>query len=307
MVRQKTGEYIVSRLSATGLQDLAGLYREVYGRAIPVDYFIKKYDTSFTGIENMGFIARKDNRPVAYYGVIPCYLKNGNERILAAQSVDTMTHPHHRRKNLFIQLARLTFELCRENGVRIIFGFPNQNSIAGFQKLGWITAGDLDFFEIPLSRISLPFLARRFGLLRKSRISSPKNKINGLISSAVSEGFAGPDRDDAFLAYRQYNGTSVLDYSDYKCWVSMKDHLIIGDISGYNEMNFTGIIQQLVHEGQKKGLRTIQFHCSPGTQLHRLFLSHYPARKSFAVMFHDLGSNLLPENIKFTFADTDLF
>src|SRR5262245_14588136 len=93
------GEYQVARLSRENLKDLERLHFEVYGIAVAADFFLRKYDTAYTGVEWVGFIAYDgDEGPVAYYGVIPCFIQSKSRIILAAQSADTMTHPLHRRK-----------------------------------------------------------------------------------------------------------------------------------------------------------------------------------------------------------------
>src|SRR5687767_8548424 len=108
-----TKEYSIVRLNKANLKDVARLHSAVYTPVVD-DHYFKKYDTIYTGIENIGFIAYKADIPIAYYGVIPCFIEFGDQKILAAQSVDTMTHPKFRMKGMFMELSNKTFELCRE-------------------------------------------------------------------------------------------------------------------------------------------------------------------------------------------------
>src|SRR5678815_258028 len=88
-------DYKIARLDAVRLADLAHLHRTVYGVTPEKDHFQRKYETHYTGIENIGFMAYDaTDRPVAFYGVIPCFIRCGSQIVLAAQSADTMTHPH---------------------------------------------------------------------------------------------------------------------------------------------------------------------------------------------------------------------
>jgi hypothetical protein len=132
-------EYMFERLTDQNLHDLQILIKDLYGREEPIENLIRKYDTSTWGVQYIGYIAYSKNREVAaYYGVFPVMLEIHGENILAAQSGDTMTHRHHQRKGLFIQLAYMTYELAKEVGIQFIFGFPNDNSFPGFQKkLNW--------------------------------------------------------------------------------------------------------------------------------------------------------------------------
>src|SRR5215471_5874042 len=111
-------DYNIMRLDKVNLNDLACLHKAVYGIAPAKDYFQKKYDTRYTSIENIGFLAYDDaGKPAAFYGVIPCFIQCDDQIVLAAQSADTMTHADHRNKGLFMKLAALTFDLCREVGI----------------------------------------------------------------------------------------------------------------------------------------------------------------------------------------------
>ena len=143
-------KYTVERLTASNIVDVELLHSAVYGRDVTPGFFAKKYNTAFTGAEFTGFMAYTERRqPIAFYAVIPCFIKSAGDIILAAQSADTMTHPAHRNRGLFVELALTTFQLCREVGIQLLFGFPNQNSLPGFiNKLGWQATHRLDCFII---------------------------------------------------------------------------------------------------------------------------------------------------------------
>lgn len=309
-------EYSITRLSKGNLADIGKLYTEVYGSAPGDNYFSKKYDTAYTGVENVGFIAyNKDNIPVAYYGVIPCFMQYGNKIILAAQSADTMTHPGHRYKGMFVELSNMTFDLCRELDILLIFGFPNQNSYHGaINKLGWKMTGTMSCFTIPVKTLPLESLSRSihiFNTIYKvySRFILHKNLLllQGVANSAIADGFAGVCRSEEHLYYKTYNPTKVIIIDDSKIWINDKHGLVIGDMENINEMNFNGVISKLKRIAKKLGKRQIQFHCSPGTSLHKIFTLNYKAMPSYPMLFQDFGSAIPPEKLRFTFADIDIF
>src|SRR5205085_10256014 len=112
-----------------------------------------KYNTAYTSAEYVGYVAyNTQGIAVAYYGVVPCILQCGDEKILSAQSADTMTHPGFRYKGMFVELSNITFDLCKKSGIKIVFGFPNQNSYHGaVHKLGWKMTDTMECFMIPVS------------------------------------------------------------------------------------------------------------------------------------------------------------
>src|SRR5688572_16270280 len=309
-------EYSITRLSKDNLADVGKLYTEVYGSAPGIEYFPKKYDTAYTGVENVGFIAyNTENMPVAFYGVIPCFIQYGNKRILAAQSADTMTHPRHRYKGMFVELSTMTFDLCRELGIFLLFGFPNQNSYHGaVHKLGWKMTGTMTCFTIPVKTLPLESLSKKLSLFnrlykRYSRFILNKNLLPllGVANSGLADGFAGVYRSDEYLYYKMYNPTKVISIDDSKIWISDKHGLVIGDMENINEMNFNVVISKLKRIAKKLGKRQIQFHCSPGTSLHKFFTLNYKATPSYPILFQDFGSAIPPEKLRFTFADIDIF
>lgn len=308
-------ELSVKRLSRARLRDLELLHEAVYGIAPAKNYFPLKYETAYTGAAYIGYVAyNAENMPVAYYGVLPCFMQIDGNLFLAAQSGDTMTHPGYRNKGLFVELANLTYELCREKGIRLIYGFPNQNSEHGLiNKLGWITTGNLDRFEISVNAFPLERLARkfawsrrwyekfRFRILRKYLVSK-----DGLPNAAAAEGYGVVDRNEQFLKYKKYSDTQVIQIDAALFWIRLRHELTIGDLQ-CSAVQFLPSILALKKLTARLGLPAIKFQLSGGTKLHQLFDEHFAARVSFPVCFKDLGSGLPLEKFKFSFADIDIF
>src|SRR4030095_3720742 len=302
--KTKDKEYSVAMLSKDNLSDLALLYKEVYDAARPDGYFIKKYDTAYTGVEYVGFIAYdKENRPVAYYGVIPCFIQSGKEIILAAQSADTMTHPEHRYKGMFVKLSMMTFDLCRQLGIKLIFGFPNQNSYPAMIKhLGWTETEKMSRFTIPIGTIwnwmSLKILKKHQDeVLNKLVLLEPDIK-----NSAIEEGYTGVYRNEAYMRYKSYTNTYVINMNSASLWIKVGNELTIGDII-LKENNRKYFFEEIKALAKKLNLTKISFHVSGGCNLYELFAYNYKPIQSFPVLFKDFGSGLQLNKIKFTFAD----
>lgn len=308
-------EYVIARLDKDRLKDLGRLYAEVFGVGVTDEYILKKYDTAYTGVENTGFIAYSHNKPIAYYGVIPCFIQSGNEIILAAQSADTMTHPKYRYKGMFARLSNMTFDLCRELNIRLIFGFPNQDFYkAAINKSGWRTTETMECFTIYTRNLAMASFFQRVGFLRRiyrkyffSVLAKKAVTLNGVANSVLHDGFAGVCRSKEYLKYKTYNDSSVIEIGDSKIWVSNKHGLVIGDMEGVNEMNLTSVVSELRKIARRLGVSRVHFHSSPGTSLYKLFVSSYTPTPSFHIIFQDFGSMIPLEKIKFTFADIDIF
>jgi hypothetical protein len=308
--------YTIQRLCAANFNDMATLYFLVYGRVRPLEYFLKKYDTAYTGVRYLGYIAyNKEGIPVSYYGVIPTLLWCNARTVLAAQSADTMTHPKYRNSGLFTELAKLTFDLCRVEGVRVIFGFPNQNSFPGFiNKLKWHMTDTMDRFTIPVKNtLPLERLAERFPVLRptyslykKLLLKKHLRPQQGVANSVLADNHDGVFRDNNYFKYKSYSATQVIQIEQSTLWIKLRNGLVIGDISGIAD-NFDRTMLKLNRLAGRLGVQQIHFHASPNTPLHALFAERYQAIASYPVIFKDLGAGIPTENIKFTFADIDIF
>ena len=313
VITNNTKEYSIVRLSKSNLKDLARLHSVVYA-PVAADHYVKKYDTAYTGVEYVGFIAYNEEIPIAFYGVIPCFIQSANEIILAAQSADTMTHPGYRMKGMFMELSNKTFELCRQLGIRLVFGFPNQNSYHGAIKLGWKQTGIMECFMIPIQTLPLKSFSKNNNFFKKIYASyidfilkEKRTDSNGVLNSVQKDGFAGVFRRKEYLRHKKYSDTIVIAIEDAKLWLNFKNDLVIGDIEGITKESFTLVMKELKSLARKLGIRQIQFHTSIGTNLHKLFSASYKSTPSFPVLFQDFGSPVVLETIKFTFADIDIF
>lgn len=307
--------YRIERLTETRLADLTGLHEAVYQKPIAPDFFRQKYNTAFTGVMYIGFFAYQDNQPAAFYGVIPCFMNCKGQSVLAAQSADTMTHPDHRGKGLFIELAELTYKLCCIEGIRILFGFPNQNSLPGFvNKLDWQVSGNMECFIIPVKALPLERLANKVSFLKGVYSSFVKHKLknylsprNGISSSVIDEGYSGIRRDRDYLIYKiAYANSFTIKVDNTMVWFKINDGMVIGDIDLALD-DLDNIIPHLQKIARKLGLKKITFQADKRTVLNMLLKNHAQPIPSFPVITKTLGEGLQPDKMAFAFADIDIF
>jgi GNAT superfamily N-acetyltransferase len=307
--------YAIERLQTGNVDDLACLHLAVYRKNVSAGFFHNKYNTAYMGVKHIGFIAYNHNHtPIAFYGVIPCFIQHGDKTLLSAQSADTMTHPDYRGKGLFVKLATMTFDLCKETGIRMVFGFPNQNSLPGFiDKLGWQESECMDCFVIPANIINWERLFKKTSLTAKlydiyTNYILKKYSVNqpGLNNSVLHDGHDGVYRNDTYLSYKNYSPTLVIQTNRALLWVKINNGLIIGDICLATE-NFNAVMRSVTRLARKLGIKQVFFHASPGTNLHRLFYERYWSVPSFPVIFKELGARIKLNRIKFTTADIDTF
>ena len=86
-----------------------------------------------------------------HYAVISYNVTSNAKKIRAVQSLDTFTNPSYQRQGIFVELAEKTYQSAKDDGVELVFGFPNQNSYLGFvKKLGFIDPFGFVVYKLPL-------------------------------------------------------------------------------------------------------------------------------------------------------------
>lgn len=287
-------DYEVKRISPELLPDLLRLYQSVHRNTeANLSYFERKFDTAFLGGKFIGFLAYKNSDPVAYYGLFPVRLLLEGRPVIGAQSGDTMTHADHRKKGLFVELAKLTFELAAREGIRFIYGIPNQYSFHGLIKLGWAHRGNMTVYQKP---VSPHFFIR---LLRKISKSGFRRKVNSIVYSYIADQKAAlptrgefkVDRSSDYIKYKKSNNNSfLLDLKSGLAWVQILDYTMhLGDF--YITGNAREFWESLHDIAKKAGSYSISFHASPSLQGKVDIPDDYSKKEGLPFMVLDLGLN----------------
>ena len=312
-------EFKFIRLSDSNFGLLVPLYKKVFGKIIEEDFLKRKFDTySICGLKNFGFLAIHSNgEAAAFYGVLPCYSVKGEEKVLVAQSGDTMVDSVYRRKKLFVKLAELTNELCKEHNVKAVFGFPNMFSLPTFtKKLGWTHTHSIEVFYAKVS--CLPFLKlKKLLKLGDDFFIGYQNKVlkvnsiqeTSFESILSSHEFYTIDRGEDYISHKAIPQKYMLTIEGVYLWIKLTPmYLLVGDMSKCSSEDFEKVKSGLKKLCFKLGVPYYRFQTSPGTDFHKMLKSslsklenEYPAGGiSFDEKF-DIS------NLNFILADNDTF
>jgi GNAT superfamily N-acetyltransferase len=314
-------EYNFVRLNSENFSDLIALMAVVNGSSPDVPRMKKKYDTERFGAQNVGYLAYKngDTTAAAYYGVFPMRLLVEGKQVLAAQSGDTMTHPDHRGKGLFIELAKRTYALAKDEGIAFVFGFPNANSYPGFvKKLAWkhpYSTVAINIFAVTapinllakksafVSRLQERWLSAMLSLFFKKVQSCP---IRG--SSVLAAGASGVVRDQVFWDYKEGSG-AFFQSGKTVMFLKYDGDVCIGDIvSDGSDGDLASAVRKLRWASALAGVARIKTYCSPDSKLAAMLAGHGHSRESSAygyVAFGEGSGDL--DKLQFTYVDYDTF
>tara|TARA_Y100000766_G_scaffold281004_1_gene291759 strand:- start:6420 stop:7358 length:939 start_codon:yes stop_codon:yes gene_type:complete len=311
-------EYQIEKLTDKNIEDLLPIYQSAFSTDIELSELKAKFDTSSFGLKNVGFIAYSpEGEASAFYGVFPCEVYFNGEKILIAQSGDTMTHKNHRRKNLFVKLAEKTFDFCRENDISLVYGFPNELSYMGFiKKLKWshkenISAYHLRCKCLPFIRMKsvFPFLKSFFDKIKRNKFEKIQVKGKPFESNLLEQGQVGVLRDQKFINYKSYSKKYFLLIHGVQVWVKPNEmFLLVGDVSICSDEKFYLILKQLKKICFRIGIPHLRFHTSPGTKLERLLK---PISKKYDIEYPigylKFNDKLDINKLKYSLADYDTF
>ncbi len=312
-------DYVIERFSESKIKDLIYIFKAVHPtNAQQVSFFKNKFDTSFAGIKYIGYMAyAPSGEPASFYGVFPCFLTIDGKKILAAQSGDTITHPNHQKKGLFIILAQKTYELARAEGIKLIFGFPNQNSYHGFIKyLKWVHTESFNAYRINVR--SFPFLkaVHKFPLLQPLyntylKIIDPIFVSKGTVfeNSCIENQFGGIIHDQGFFDYKRYDNPQLIRIDKYTLWIKRNQGLMIGDIKPLPDFEFDRLLRLLKRYCFWAGIHNLLFMTSPNTWLDKCFRRTFSSDNGGAIGFCILDNDLKVDlsRFKFNMADSDTF
>ncbi len=312
--------YYAVKLCQENIADLVYLFKHCFNEDLTQEELIARHSLCHGDVKFVGFIAyeRLTNDIAAYYGVFPTYLSYENKEHLTAQSGDTMTHPKHQKKGLFVKLASLTYQYCDENGIELIFGFPNENSYPGFTKnLGFSLPPAMGAFTLVENKFELTRITEKVSVLHKIHLAYINFVIDILSekgseftsSNATSPEIAAVVHDSQFFKQKNPKPTRIRKVIGKNIWFQvLSNRMLIGDLEAGSESEIAQVIGKLRIIAFLSGFRFVAFKMTPNAYL-------FPVFKQLGLVFRDINPVILKnlhssipfEAIAFTNSDIDVF
>lgn len=107
-------------------------------------------NTEKSNVVNITYDSKKE-RTASIYAVSCIKFKINKDTLKAAQSLDTITDVNYRKQGLFVKSAMDVYYKAKNSENAFVYGFPNGNSIHGFnKKLKWKVLDPVPFLIKPL-------------------------------------------------------------------------------------------------------------------------------------------------------------
>lgn len=195
-------------------------------------------------------IDEETNQTAAIYAIYCTgFLIDGNVK-MGAQSLDTMTDKDYRGKGLFVTLAKNVYDTAKNQGVSLVYGFPNGNSIHGFtKKLEWTVLDPVPFLIRPLRT---GYFTSKLKILKfLPNLTLPTKKYRGSDKFSILEKKEFPVQvNDVWKSFSQEIKVAVNRDQDYLNWRYLeKPNEFYRIVHAYNEENvLVGFIVFVIKE-----------------------------------------------------------
>jgi len=310
-------EYTFQRLDESRLQDLQFLYKTAFNEKVDLKFLKGKYDTAWTGHSYVGYLAyhQTTKEPAAYYGVFPVMGSLNGDTYLIAQSGDTMTHPSHRGKGLFILLAERTYQLARDLKFEFVFGFPNQNSYPGFvKKLNWNHYANVNHYRIKTGALPFDKAGKKLGFINTWHQKSIRGNCQTTLDSRFENSLCEqmPEHgylihDEKFYNYKTYYSSFSLTLSGIKCHCKIDGRLWVGDISYCDKDKFLEVVHLIQVWARKNFCSLVQFSFFENSQYDLWIKEKYAVHSSIAVGCLNFSNSVKGEDFVYQAFDFDTF
>lgn len=308
------GQFRFERLTDDNLVSVQRLFLEVFHKKISLGTLRRKYDTSYTGLKHLTYLAFDKDRPIAFYGALPQVFSSADETFIGVHTCDSITHPEYQRQGLHGILARRAYTLMQEHGVRFVYAFHSDATLRACAPLGWRTHHRMQVHRIssgipPVATLfrRMPLLSRLHDQLSLKVLQSHVRSRDPFENSCVRSKAMGVRYSPEFFAYKSFTPNAIVDLGECRAWVRSGPGVWVGDLQFNDPQTLSFCISGLKRLARRLGCGHLLFQTSPGTALNTELNSMYQGADSWIVGWLPFDDNDLPGPWQTNFGDLDTF
>ncbi|RPA68081.1 GNAT family N-acetyltransferase [Cyclobacteriaceae bacterium YHN15] len=239
------------------------LFNASFGRPLNKTFWDWRYKQNPFIEDTLAHLMWDGKNLVGHYAVCPIEMIIDNQPSLTALSMTTMTHPKYAGKGIFKILAESLYqEMEKNDGISMVWGFPNLNSHYGFIKnLSWNDISTIPTLKLDKGNFGLYPLTkfiqhRTFDLGKSEKI---KSNVSGSVFVNKSEDYliwrylknptntyqiiSSENYPEQFVVIKIFNSFETPGYQEVDILEHGYDndnevfHLLIGSILAYCQHN----------------------------------------------------------------------
>ena len=270
-------------------EDLYALHSATFKPAVSMSALRAKYDCAPLGRSPCSTIAYEAGVPVAFHGALPYPVRIQGRRSWVGHSCDYITAPQCQRLGLHSQLAQLSLDLMRRQGMVGAFAMFSEVSGAASVKMGWRLIDGLQRFHLPSGGARwghrvwrAPGLGALYRRHVERQLRPWLTERGALVNPLRNDGVAVDYAAD-YLSWKRYGGSQMLAIAGATVWVRVAGRIAVGAAQGLDETNLEEVIARLRGIARRCGVSEVMFQVSGGTRLFDVLAQAAPAHSSYAV------------------------
>lgn len=309
------GEYLLKRISKNEIDQLTDLFNRSRNRNLKYSFFRKKYDTAWTGIENVAIIITDEtgDRIYGHLGVLPIPMQIEGKEVMSGQISDAVLDPILRGKNIFEIIIAELEELSKVVGVEFLWVSPSPQAVRGFEKRDWIKTNQLITTQIsvknviPLNKICNKFrLNRLYQSYIKFVLSIVSVRTHQMQNPNLKLGKSGITISKEFVEHKNYTSNFLITKNDFTIWFKISDGIEIGCVSFFENHKLKSFIKTICSLARILGCHQISIMTFEDTFLKKL-LSDVQWKGGNSIYFKSLGEFSEFERISLNYSDLNTF
>ena len=306
--------YVFERMSEDKLPDFYHLFK-TREKDYSLDYFEKRYNTSWTGKKFVGIIGYDErNEPIAHIGTFPMIIEFQGKTYITCQLGDLIVHPNHQKKGLFVALIDHLCELAKQEDIDFLHACPNKQADPQFNKKGWKCVDFFKSYSFPVLCIPLNKIANKYNLLKLYDIYIrtilwlfTKNNNLTFKNSVIDSETGGVIKDSNYRMYKNFSYNYITTIHGFKFWWKIDDGLSIGDIERFDLQKRDSLFKTLRFLCFILGFHNFKIVTTNNTFIDNQLKDSFPFEKGNNVYFWDISSGLDFTKIKFMQTDLNTF
>lgn len=309
----RSDKYILEPIQAKHVPAVQFLLREVYNMKYPEHYLVNKYSTHHLDIGPLATIAHYEGKPAAMYGVMPQRFAGAGEEYHVGFACDSFTMPAHQKKGLHHDLALLSYEHMRKEGVRLVYAYHSENTYYSCKKLDWhedpprMQRFHVKTGVIPFSKAFNKVGKAEWVRKRLRRLVAPF-EIGAFANPVIEGSVHGQHYDERFLAYKNtYNWHTIVELKGCHFYLKADAVLHIGAFSYPSNAAFTEGLEQLKSLARKAGISELQFHVHLHSKQYSVLSQIEKPHDSWRVGYLEFQNEVDFSKVQTNYADFDTF
>jgi len=247
------------------------LFKKTFQKEISKNFWTWRFDTNPFGkpiIKNAFY----DSTLIAHYLLHPVDLRFGNIKIRSLFSMMTMTHPQFSGKGIMTQLAKQVYQLGKDLGYELIFGFGNNTSRKMFtQNLGFNELNTMNEISCDVSK--LPKFNSQYECHKITEFDNSitefyqKCKLNDKIIISRLENYLNwrffQHPEVSYHCFSILKNKNIVGYFILKKFDNVKTHIVDFLILNDDKIIFESIVNEAKKFSEKNKLSKITLWCNP--------------------------------------------